>query len=424
LTHRTLAILSIACLAIFDEAAFPQEAAPCARGDLTCWQELHASECSRPAATQETCLVFLQRLETTQRGAYSTGVSLLLGETLAGLSDREDSPRAKQRFLQRARAAYREVVKNEPFNAAGYLGLADVAATGAERVEWLRGAVRAEYRPAHMELLASALSQEGGQAGELEAARVIEDAYTYESTDVDRWRYSVVALRRYTEAVERYPSAVSERSAENVVLRLKDDIDYPLLQRMLLSPESYLAYLPDAFATLCEKSIGVIVSLDECMAGLERAVATAEGSPSSGTRRLLAEATLTGMRTIAGESLPRSAQARGKFIDWIDRLLMTELDPVDVPADLLEARADYTSNLLERVAALRSAIELTPGRGDLRLKLGATYVSLWWWPEALEQLRVAKFYLPLDEHERLDRLIETADARYQARLQFLTATEQ
>jgi hypothetical protein len=425
LTHRAFAILSVLALSgAADEAALAQEAAPCARGDLTCWQELHASECSRPAATQEACLVFLQRLDATQRGAYSSGVSLLLGETLAGLSDKEESPRAKQRFLQRARAAYREVVKREPFNAAGYLGLADIAPTGAERVEWLRGAVRAEYQPAHMELLANALSQEGGQAGELEAARVIEDAYTYESTDIDRWRYSVVALRRYTEAVERYPSAVSERSAENVVLRLEDDIDYPLLQRMLLMPESYLAHLPDAFATLCEKSIAVIVSLDECMAGLERAVSTAEGSPSSGTRRLLAEATLTGMRTIAGESLPRSAQARGKFIDWIDRLLLTDLDPVDVPADLLEARADYTSNLLERVDALQSAIELIPGRGDLRLKLGATYVSLWAWPEALEQLRVARFYLPPDEHERVDRLIETADARYQARLQFASAAEQ
>jgi len=58
------------------------------------------------------------------------------------------------------------------------------------------------------------------------------------------------------------------------------------------------------------------------------------------------------------------------------------------------------------------------------LKLGATYVSLWWWPEALEQLRVAKFFLPLDEHERVDRLIETADARYQARLQFSNLSEQ
>ena len=425
MTHRTLGILSVAAfLGVADEAALPQEAAPCARGDLTCWQELHASECLRPESSPGTCLAFLQRIETTQRGAYSTGMSLLLGETLAGLSNNAESPRAKERFLQRARAAYREVVKNEPFNAAGYLGLADVAATGTERVEWLRGAVRAEYQPAHMELLASALSQEGGQSGELEAARVIEDAYTYESTDTDRWRYSVVALRRYTEAVERYPSAVSQRSAENVVLRLKDDIDYPLLQRMLSMPESYLGYLAGAFTTMCEKSIAVIVSLEECMAGLERAVSAAEGSPSSGTRRLLAEATLTGMRTIAGESLPRSAQARGKFIDWIDRLLTTELDPVDVPADLLEARADYSSNLLERVDALRAALDLSPNRGDLRLKLGATYVSLWWWPEALEQLRVAKFFLPLDEHERVDRLIETADARYQARLQFLTATEQ
>jgi hypothetical protein len=400
---------------VTDEAALAQEAAPCARGDLTCWQELHASECSQAEATLGTCLLFLQRLETMKRGGYSTGVSLLLGETLAGLSDNEVSPQAKQTYLERARAAYREVVTNEPFNASGYVGLADVASTGAERVEWLRGAVRAEYRPAHMELLATALTQEGGQAEELEAARVIEDAYTYESTDQERWRYSVAALRRYTEAAQRYRSAVTARSAENVVLRLEDDIDYPLLQRMLLMPDSHLAHLADAFATLCEKSIAVIVSLDECMAGLERAVSTAEGSSSPGARRLLAEATLTGMRTIAGESLPRSAQARRKFIDWIDRLLMTDLEPVDVAADLLEARADYTPRLLDRVDALASAIDLSPNRGDLRLKLGATYVSLWSWPEALEQLRVAKFFLPLDEQERVDRLIETADQRYQAR---------
>jgi len=416
LTHRALVVLSVGLLlGVAEEAAFPQGVGPCARGDLSCWQKLHASDCARPESTIETCLAFLQRLETARRGSYSTGVALLLGDTLRDVARKDTSPQAKERFLQRARAAYRDAVKHEPFNASGYLGLADVAATNEERVEWLRGAVGAEYRPAHMELLASALSQVGGQAQELEAARVIEDAYRYESTSTEQWRYSVVALRRYTEAVERYPSAVSERSADNIVLRVKDDIDYPLLQRMLLMPEAYLPYLAGAFTTMCEKSIAVIVRLDECMDGLELAVSTAEASPSSGTRRLLAEATLTGMRTIAGESLPRSAETRRRFIDWIDRLLTTDLEPVDVAANLLEARADYTPNLLERADTLQSALELSPNRGDLRLKLGTTYVSLWFWSEALEQLRVAKFFLPVDEHEPVDRLIETADARYQAR---------
>ncbi|HET7608726.1 MAG TPA: hypothetical protein VFL84_08635 [Gammaproteobacteria bacterium] len=422
MTHRALAIVSAAAFlgGVADEAAFSQERPACARGDLACWQQLHTSQCAHATATLETCLVFLQRLETARKGAYSTGIALLLGETLADAASKDASPQSHERFLQRARAAYREVVKNEPFNASGYLGLAEIAATGAERVEWLRGAVRAEYQPAHMELLATALLQDGGQppelkaSRELEAARVIEDAYTYESTSSERWRYSVLGLRRYTEAVERYPSAVTERAVDNVVLRVKDDIDYALLQRMLLMPESYLPYLADAFATMCEKSIAVLVTLDECMDGLELAVSTAESSFSAGTRRLLAEATLTGMRTVAGESLPRSAQARGKFIDWIDRLLATELEPVDVAVDLLEARADYTPNLLERADTLQSALELLPNRGDLRLKLGATYVSLWLWPEALEQLRVAKFYLPIDEQQSADTLIETADRRYQA----------
>jgi hypothetical protein len=71
--------------------------------------------------------------------------------------------------------------------------------------------------------------------------------------------------------------------------------------------------------------------------------------------------------------------------------------------------------LLERADALLSAIHLVPGRGDLRVKLGATFVELRFWPEALEELRVARFYLPPEEHERVDRLVETADKAYQAR---------
>ena len=221
----------------------------------------------------------------------------------------------------------------------------------------------------------------------------------------------------------RYPSAASDRLLENVAIRIKGDIAYPLLQRALLEPQSYLGYLADAFATLCDESIAAIVSLDECMAGLERAVSTAESATSSGARRLLVEAVLTGMRTIAGESLPRMPEARRRFPDWIDRLLAVRVDAVDVAADLREARANYTAELPERTALLLSAIELSPNRGDLRLKLGATYVSLRLWPEALEQLRVARFLAQPEEVERVDKLIETADQRYQARFFPPDATE-
>jgi hypothetical protein len=413
--RRALAIFPVAALcAIADEAA--PASGDCERSDLACWQELYASECSQAASTVNACLVFLQRLETARRGPYSTGITLLLGETLHTLARRDVSPEAQARYLERSRAAYGQAVKNEPFNASGYLGLAEVAETGEKRVEWLRGAVRAEHQPAHMELLANALSTEvGGHTGDLEAARVVEDAYTFESTAIEKWRYGASAWQRYSHALTRYPSAVSERSLENVVIRIKDDIEYPLLQRTLLAPEAHLAFLAGAFATMCEKSIAEIVSLDECMAGLELAVATAEASVSSGVRRLLAEATLTGMRTIAGESVPRSPIARSRFLDWIDRLLASAPAPVEVAVDLLEARADYTTDLPERAQTLLSAIELSPNRGDLRLKLGATYVDLRFWPEALEQLRVARFFLPPEEHERADKLAETADEAYQAR---------
>jgi tetratricopeptide (TPR) repeat protein len=423
LTHRALAILSVGIFSAgADEAASARESVAC--DDLRCLQELHASECSGAASTIETCLVFLQRLETARRKSNFTGLVLLLGDTLRDVARKDVSPRAQERYLERSRAAYREVVKNEPFNASGYLGLAEVAEPGEERVAWLRGAVQAEFRPVHMELLAKALSDEvGGHTADLEAAGVIEAAYTFESTDAEKWRYGASALQRYSEALERYPSAVTERSLENVVLRVKEDVDYPLLQRMLLHPESYLPYLGDAFAAMCEKSIAAIVSLDECMAGLELAVAMTESSASAGDRRLLAEATLTGMRTIAGEELPRSMEARRRFLDWIDRLLRTELTPVEVPANLLEAQADYTADLVERAAALLSATELSPHRGDLRLKLGDTYVDLGFWLEALEQLRIAAILLPAEDHERVARLAETADKRYQARFLPPSVTE-
>lgn len=395
---------------------------PSACRSLACWQALHATECAGATATVETCLVFLQRLETDRRRGYSSGLALLLGETLHDLSQKDVSPQAKERYLRRARAAYGDVVENEPLSAAGYLGLAEVAADGEERVEWLRGAVQAEFQPVHMELLANALAGVGGHTADLEAAHVLESAYTHEATNTAKWRYAASALQSYEIAAGRYPSAVSRKALDNVLLRLTDDIDYALLQRALLEPAAHLTYLAGAFATLCEQSIAAIVTLDECMAGLELAVATAERSTSAGVRRWLAEATLTGMRTIAGESLPRVPLAQRKFIDWIDRLLATRLEPVEVVADLLEARADYTALLPDRAAALLAAVEFVPNRGDLRLKLGQTYVSLWAWPEALEQLRVAEFYLPLEEHERVARLVETADKAYQARFEPPRAT--
>ena len=416
--YRALAILAVVVLTtVADDAAVAQIPAACERGDLNCLQALRKSECMQAASTLKTCLAFVQRLETVRQRSRSPGLALLLGDTLQGIARKDEvSPQARVEYLRRSRAAYRQVVKDQPFSASGYLGLAEVAETGEERVEWLRGAVHAEYRPEHMELLAKALSSEiGGQAADLEAASVTEDAYTYEVTNAEKWRYGAAALQRYTQAVDRYPLAVSERATENVLLRIKDDIDYPLLQSMLLNPEQNLAHLADAFATMCEKSIAQIVEIDECMAGLELAVSAAEGPVTAGTRRMLAEATLVGMRTIAGESLTRSEQARGRFIEWIDRLVTTGLEPVDLAASLLEAKADYTSDPKERAETLLTAIELSPTRGDLRQKLGATYVRLRLWPEALEQLRVATLLLPPEEQEGVERLIETADKAYQAR---------
>jgi hypothetical protein len=377
-------------------------------------QALHASECKQPAATLETCLVFLQRLETARRRSSSSDLALLLGETLRSVAARDLSPEAKERYLRRARAVYREVVRNEPLKARGYLELAEIAPSGEERVDWLRKAVQAEFQPTHMERLADALFMVGGHEAELEGALTLEGAYTLESTDAEKWRYAAAAQQRYVEAMERYPVAVSEQALANVVIRLEEDIDYVLLQRILLEPEAHLAFLGDAFTTMCDKSIAAIVKLDECMAGLELAVATAESSDSFGTRRLLAEAVLTGMRTIAGEALPETFEQQVKFSDWIARLLATELFPVDVPADLLEARADYTADLVARADALLSAIVLSPKRGDLRLKLGATYVLMELYPEALEQLRIADYLVPPEEHDKVDELVATADKAYQA----------
>ena len=417
MTYRALALVAVVMSPVVaEEAAAAEVPAACQRGELKCLQELRKSECQLPAATLDTCLAFLQRLETVRQRSRSPDLALLLGDTLQGIALQNGvSPQAQKQYLQRSRAAYKQVVKDQPFRASGYLGLAEIAESGEERVEWLRGAVRAEYRPEHMELLASALITDiRGQDADLEAARLIEDAYTYEKTNKEKWRYGASALQRYTEVAERYPLAASESAVDNVLLRIKDDIDYPLLQTMLLNPEQHLTHLADAFTTMCEKSIEKIVDTDECMAGLELAVATAERSVSAGTRRMLAESVLVGMRTIAGESLTRSGEVRARFIDWIDRLVATKLEPVDVAASLLEAKADYAPDPKERTETLLAAIELSPSRGDLRLKLGANYVRLKLWPEALEQLRVASLLLPPEEHEEVDTLLEKADKAYQA----------
>ncbi|HET8699280.1 MAG TPA: hypothetical protein VFO94_17475, partial [Gammaproteobacteria bacterium] len=271
--RRAFATLSAVSLWLgAGEPASAQAPPSCGRGDLACWQVQYGSECSQPASTLQTCLVFLQRLETARRRSSPSEIALLVGRTLRTVALKDPSPRAKERYLERARAAYRDVVSKEPLSAAGYLGLAEIAATGEERVEWLRGAVRAEARPEHMELLADALAKDvGGKDGDLESALVLEGAYALEPRAAEKWRYGVLALQRYSEAADRYPLAESGRSLDNVLLRIKQDSDYPLKQRILLEPVAYLPYLADAFATLCEKSIAAIVTLDECLAGLELA---------------------------------------------------------------------------------------------------------------------------------------------------------
>lgn len=419
LARWTLAILSAGALWVGAvEPASAQQPPACGRDDLACFQLQYASECAIPASTLQTCLVFLQRLETARRRSSPKDLTLLLGRTLRTVALKEESPRAKERYLERARAAYRDVVKSEPLDASGYLGLAEIAGTAEERVEWMRGAVQAEHRPDHMELLADSLTKVGTEAGDLESATVLEDAFTLEARPTERWRYGVLALQRRAETADRYPQGDTARSLDNVVLRIKDDIDYPLQQRILLDPTSHLAYLADAFATLCDKSIAKIVGLEECMAGLELAVSTAEGAVDPGTRRVLAEAALEGMRTIAGEAIPKSSEHQAKFLVWLDRLLATDLSPVDVPADLLEARADFTEDLRERVGALLPAIELSPNRSDLHLKLGVAYVNLQAWPEALEQLRTADYLLlpeERDNHDLVAKLLDTATKAYEAR---------
>src|SRR6185436_3547633 len=95
-----------------------------------------------------------------------------------------------------------------------------------------------------------------------------------------------------------------------------------------------------------------------------------------------------------------------------------DLSAVEVAADLLEAHSDFTDDLRERVGALLPAIELSPNRSDLHLKLGAAYVNLQAWPEALDQLRIADYLLlpeEREEHELVARLVETASKAYEAR---------
>ena len=86
--HRALAVCTAALLwSAVEQAPAADARSGCGRDDLRCWQDQHAAECSVAAATLETCLVFLQRLETLRgQSSYSTGVALLLGETLHDVS--------------------------------------------------------------------------------------------------------------------------------------------------------------------------------------------------------------------------------------------------------------------------------------------------------------------------------------------------
>jgi len=220
--------------------------------------------------------------------------------------------------------------------------------------------------------------------------RVYAGSYAAEKVALwPRWRGSV---RR-----RRGPYLLGKRASERCKTSdsLKADIDYPVLQRILLEPASHLPYLADAFATLCRRASPRSSRSTSAWRVSRLAVATGR-LVGSRTRRWIAEAVLRGMRTIAGEvRLDRRAPTE---VSALDRQAVARALAGGRGADLLK-RAPISRKTSSRERRRCCRRSLCPNRSDLRLNSAPRYVNLQLWFEALEQLRVAD-YLVLPESTR------------------------
>lgn len=313
---EALGLLTIVCAT---HVAVPQTASVQLRGcdvkDARCLDETYSSPCAANVAPwPDTCEALLAELAAFP-GADSEP-EILSNAAFAHhmLADAAESDEDAAVRKQTARNLYRRAVALDPSHTGAYVGLANLAEDLAERIDWLREALRTSDSipsiPAQS--LSTALRQLGTREAALEAAAVMRAAYEAQPRNRHKWYLGASTLFHYTRLG-------LESEADELQEQARDEIGVDrLLGTVARTTEDSEAAL-ESMDTLCDNYVTTLLGAGSCIDGVELLFEAARATSDVTLSRRLVQQGLTHM-----EAIPITASGRvdrpAEIVGWLEEL--------------------------------------------------------------------------------------------------------
>ncbi len=365
----------------------------CALADSWCLQRLQTEMCRVEGATIDSCSTWLQALERSPTATHSN-VRLSMAAANVGLARLTADETERAQYRDRAGEIYRSVVRDDPANPRGWLGLSSLAEVREEREYLLRQAVGTDPTDdGLLQLLADVI------VDPIERADVWEQAYSVAPTEIRMLYFAGLAVPAY-ERAGAADRAAALRDRVRTDLRL-DARFSDLSDPGATSPDRVGAALEEA----CKSEILAIFGANTCLENIQAVLAAAEEDTAfllSASRGILVAARGQGGRWLELED----PQWRQRFESTLEALMDTGMAPQSVYTTL----AFITQSTEKRVRTMRAAAGRFPLDCEIAFGLGLAELDAGNRSEAIQALSQARDLLPESRHEFIEQMLNRAYA--------------
>jgi hypothetical protein len=267
--------LALPLLVGWGGACFAQHSAPnCALTDLACVEESAERICLvRTPAMPKACVEWLRKFEKSPNPDVRAEVAAVYLQSVDFW--RADVP--ESRFYDRAKKLIHGVLAEDPTNVGALMSLSTIAPTNDERVAALRRVVAVDPSPAHLEFLASALTDLAESAALYERGY---EAAMQRGGGYYAWRFARLAVFEYYEA------GLPDRAAQ-LRERFERDLGLDAKVAEIAQAEAVEpARLTDVLGELCAELVLRTLGAKHCLAGIDHVVVAADAASGNAKARL------------------------------------------------------------------------------------------------------------------------------------------
>lgn len=392
---KHLLLVLFACSAIFAPRSNAQdESGLCSPNDAQCLSAQFERRCGdRSIATARSCAAWIQSSQSRFRADDRMARHYMAAAHVALALFLPNEPVDRLRHHTLARAIYEELIQQDARDADSLLGMATLAESELERIQFLRRIAQIAPESVPVMHLADALVNQGGENDVLEAAEVLDARYRA----MPKGSAWAVGAR----AIALYDSTDARIRASYLRDRMREDLGATaLVAELLRMPETTSGRAGSILDTLCDEGVVAALGGKACLDGMQeasRALARIQGQAES---RTLAEVVARRALIIAATAGRSGAQFDADGIRRLSSLLM-ELDAADVESPtILVARARIESDADQKLQILDRAAQLVTDDGPELKLLADEYILLRNGKNAATLLRRLRQLQTVTESER------------------------